>query len=126
MKPMEALLNVIARKKPRRVFTARVGDRKVTAVEQEFVLAPSDGRSHGRDRVQVQYTGGPAGSGPRLLPGHWHFISVKAASDRYRVPVRTIQQLCHDGKLICQRQGNNENSPWLVADESMQAYCRKA
>jgi hypothetical protein len=121
MKPVQTLLNVIARKKPRRVFTAQVGNKRIAAIEQEFILAPTDGPNHGRDRVQLQYAGG----NPRLLPGRWHFISVKSASDRFHIPVRTIQQLCHDGKLICQRQGNNDNSPWLVAEESMQAYCRK-
>ena len=117
MKPMETLLNVIARKKPRQVFTAHVGNKKIRGIEQEFILAPSDSRS--REKVQVQYVGGS----PRLLGGRFHFISVKNASERYRIPIRTIQQLCHDGKLVCQRQGGNENSPWLVAEESMQAYC---
>ncbi len=118
MKPVEALLNVIARKKPRRVFTARVGNKRITAVEQEFILGPSDG--HGKDRVQLQYAGG----GPRLLvSGGWHFIPIKFASERFHVPVRTLQQLCHDGKLVCRRLGDGENNPWLVAEESVRAYC---
>ncbi len=120
MKPVEALLSVIARKKPRRVFTARVGNKRITAVEQEFILGPSDGHGHGKDRVQLQYAGG----GPHLLgSGRWHFIPVKFASEHFHVPVRTLQQLCHDGKLVCRRLGEGENSPWLVAEESVRAYC---
>ena len=120
MKPMEALMKVIARKKPRRVFTAHVGNQKLQAIEQEFILAPAEGRGRGRDRAQLQY----ADAAPRRLSsGRLHFITIKAASERYHVATRTIQQLCHDGRLVCQRQGNNENSMWLVAEESVQAYC---
>ena len=118
MKPMQALMKVIAHKKPRRVFTARVGNHNLQAIEQEFILAPAD--AHGRAKSHAQVNGA---NRQLLSSGRMHFISVKAASERYHIAARTIQQLCHDGRLVCQRQGKNENSPWLVAEESVQVYC---
>jgi hypothetical protein len=118
MKPMQALMKVIAQKKPRRVFTAQVGNRNLQAIEQEFILAPAENTRRGHNKAQLN------GTNNRLLSsGRLHFISVKSASERYHIAARTIQQLCHDGRLVCQRQGTNENSPWLVAEESIQMYC---
>ena len=119
MKPVQTLLNIIAQKKPQRVFSVPAGNKRITAIEQEFILSSSDEHGRSRDKVHLQYVG----SSRMLGTQKWHYISIKAASDRFRVPVRTIQQLCHDGRLICQRQGSGENSPWLVAEESIRAYC---
>lgn len=120
MKTMQSLLNVIARKKPREVFSTRVGNHTIRAVEQEFVLKPAQKRQE--DSVQVEYVAGKR----NLLAGdrRAHFITVKAASDKYKLAVRTIQQLCRERKIVCQRQGDGENSPWLVAEESIKAYCK--
>ncbi len=120
MKAMESLLKVIARKPPREVFNARVGNRTVRAVEQEFILDAALNRRS----ADVRLEGGRAAikrlpAGARSL----HFITVKAASDKYRLAVRTVQQLCRDRKVVCRRQGMAENSPWLVAEESIKAYC---
>jgi hypothetical protein len=118
MKPLEALMKVVAHKKPRRVFTTQVGNRNLQAIEQEFILAPVEAPSRGKNRSQLN------GANRRFLPsGRMHFISVKTASERYHIAARTIQQLCHDGRLVCQRLGSSENSPWLVAEESVQVYC---
>src|SRR5450759_2447618 len=98
MKPLKAFMKVIAHKKPRRVFTAQVGNHKLQAIEQEFTLAPAAGTSRGNGNAKLN------GAHTRLLTsGRLHFITVKAASERYHVAARTIQQLCHDGRLVCQR-----------------------
>jgi hypothetical protein len=117
MKPLQAFMKVIAHKKPRRVFSAQVGNHKLQAIEQEFTLAPVVGTSRTNAKLKGAHT-------PLLTSGRLHFITVKAASERFHVAARTIQQLCHDGRLVFQRQGKNENSPWMVAEESMQAYCK--
>jgi hypothetical protein len=119
MKAVQSLLNVIAKKKPKEVFSARVGNRTVRAVEQEFILEPSSSKRKGD--VHLEY----ASNQKRLLPGDkgLHYISVKTASDKYKLAVRTVQQLCRDRKIISRRQGNGDNSPWLVAEESIKAYC---
>ena len=121
MKAVQTLLNVIAKKKPKEVFSVRAGNRTIRGVEQEFVLEPSSSKRKGD--VQIEYTSGKK----RLLAGDkgLHFISVKAASDKYKLAARTIQQLCRDRKIVSRRQGSGDNSPWLVAEESIRAYCEK-
>ena len=118
MKALQTLLNVVARKKPRQVFSSRVGSRTVRAIEQEFTLESAG--NNRQDSIQVEYS-----SGRQALPpgGSTHFITVKAASDKFRIPIRTLQQLCRDQRIICRRQGRGDNSPWLVAEESLKAYC---
>jgi hypothetical protein len=118
VKAMQSLLNVIARKKPREVFSTQVGNHTVRAIEQEFVLEPARGKKG--DSVQVEYVAGKKNllNGDRFA----HYITVKAASDKYRLAVRTIQQLCRERKIVCRRQGAGDNSPWLVAEESIKAY----
>lgn len=120
MKVVQSLLNVISKKPPKEVFNVRVGNRTVRGVEQEFILEPASSKR--KDSVQVSYTGGKK----RLLSGDsrgMHYISVKAASNKYKLAVRTIQQLCRDRKIISRRLGASENSPWMVAEESIRAYC---
>jgi hypothetical protein len=121
MKPMQSLLRVFARKQPGHVFTARVGTKTIKAVEQEFVFTSRDGMRNVADQVQIEHA-----SVKRLGPGgkSLHFINVKEASEKFRLAARTIQQLCHDGKVVCQKQGQGENSRWLVAEESLRAYCK--
>lgn len=119
MKAVQSLLNIIAKKKPRDVFSVRVGDRKIRAVEQEFILEPSGSKRKGD--VRVDYNGNTR----RLVGGGkgLHYISVKDASQKYKLAVRTIQQLCRDRKIVSRRQGGGDNSPWLVAEESIKSYC---
>jgi len=119
MKAVQSLLNVIAKKKPKEVFSIRDGNRTIRGIEQEFVLKPSTSKRKGD--VHLEYTSGKK----RLMPGDkgLHYISVKAASDKYKLAARTIQQLCRDRRIISRRQGNSDNSPWLVAEESLKAYC---
>ena len=119
MKVMETLLNVIAKKKPRDVFKVRMGDRVVRAVEQEFTLEPAGKKRKGD--TSIEYAGKPM----RLTGAHkdLHYISVRDASHKYKLAVRTVQQLCRDQKVVSLRQGHSENSPWLVAEESIKAYC---
>lgn len=117
MKTMQSLLNVIAGKKPRQVFTAKVGNKRVRAIEQEFIL------EHGGvsgDAVKVEYVS------PARLPSpkNMHYITVKQASDKYKIAQRTVQDLCHNNKIVCRRQGKGENAPWLVGEESLRAYLK--
>lgn len=120
MKAMESLLKVIAKKQPREVFNARVGNRTVRAVEQEFILESTTNKRS----ADVRLESGRAAM-KRLPAGakSLHYITVKAASDKYGLAVRTVQQLCRERKVISRRQGTGENSPWLVAEESIKAYC---
>ena len=120
MKSMQSLLKVFAPKQPTHVFTTRMGNKTIKAVEQEFIFTSRDGKI--ADDVQVDY----ASKRRPALPagGSFHFIQVKEASDRFRLAVRTIQQLCHDGKVVCQKQGRGETSRWLVAEESLRAYLK--
>src|SRR5262249_27410887 len=121
MKPMQSLLQVLLRKQPAHVFTARVGSKTVKAVEQEFIFTSRDDMRNVADQVQVDHA-----SVKRLGPGNksLHFINVKEASEKFRLAARTIQQLCHDGKVICRKQGQGDNGRWLVAEESLRAYCK--
>ena len=121
MKPLQSLLRVFAGKQSTPVFTARAGKKRIKAVEQEFIFTSRDGMRNIADQVQMDYV--PV---KRLGPGakSYHFINVKEASEKFRLAARTIQQLCHDGKVVCQKQGHGENSRWLVAEESLRAYCK--
>ena len=96
MKAVQSLLNVIAKKKPKEVFSVRVGNSTIRGVEQEFILEPSTSKRKGD--VHLEYSGGRK----RLPAGDkgMHFISVKAASAKYKLAIRTIQQLCRDRKII--------------------------
>lgn len=117
MKTMQSLLNVIAGKKPRQVFTAKVGNKRVRAIEQEFIL--EHGGASG-DAVKVEYVT------PARLPSpkNMHYITVKQASDKYKIAQRTVQDLCHNNKIVCRRQSKGENAPWLVGEESLRAYLK--
>lgn len=118
MKTVQSLLNVIAGKKPRQVFTAKVGNKRIRGVEQEFVLE-SGGAAKG-DAVKLEYVT------PARLPSpkNMRYISVKQASDKYKIAQRTVQDLCHGGKVVGKRQGSGENAPWLVGEESLRAYLK--
>jgi hypothetical protein len=117
MKAMQSLLKVFTKNEPAQVFTAPVGKRRIKAIEQEFIFTGRDSRV--ADAVQVEY----ASKRPALTAGRGkHYIQVKEASSKFRLAVRTIQQLCHDGKVECRRQGRGENSAWLIVEESLRAY----
>jgi len=57
-------------------------------------------------------------------PKNMHYISVKQASDKYKLAQRTVQDLCHSGKVVGKRQGSGDAAPWLVGEESLRAYLK--